>query len=55
MGQLHPSTPVEQVQSFSHMLAHPDEHSLVTQLSRALNVSRPTLYAWKDTAQHALA
>jgi transposase-like protein len=37
------------------MLAHPGEYGLVTQLSRALNVSRPTLYAWKATAQLALA
>jgi hypothetical protein len=37
------------------MLAHPGEYGLVTQLSRALGVSRPTLYAWKATAQHALA
>jgi len=55
MGQSHPSTPAERVQWVSHMLAHPGEYGLVTQLSRALHVSRPTLYAWKATAQHALA
>jgi hypothetical protein len=54
MGQSHPSTPAQRVQSVSHMLAHPGEYGLVTQLSRALHVSRPTLYAWKATAQHAL-
>ena len=55
MGQAHPSTPIQRVQSVSHMLAHPGEYGLVTQLSRALHVSRPTLYAWKATAQQALA
>src|SRR3954454_3124690 len=54
MGQAHPSTPEERVQWASHMLAHSGEYGLVTQLSRALNVSRPTLYAWKATAQQAL-
>lgn len=54
MGHAHPSTPAERVQWTSHMLAHSGEYGLVTQLSRALNVSRPTLYAWKATAQQAL-
>jgi hypothetical protein len=36
------------------MLAHPRQYGLVTQLSRTLGVSRPTLYAWKATAQQAL-
>ena len=55
MGQSHPSTPEQRVQWASHMLAHPGEYGLVTQLSRTLGVSRPTLYAWKATAQQALA
>jgi hypothetical protein len=55
MVQSHPSTPEERVQWASHMLAHSGEYGLVTQLSRTLGVSRPTLYAWKATAQHALA
>jgi hypothetical protein len=37
------------------MLAHQGQYGLVTQLSRALGVSRPTLYAWKASAQQALA
>jgi hypothetical protein len=37
------------------MLAHHGQYGIVTQLSRALGVSRPTLYAWKATAQQALA
>lgn len=55
MVQSHPSTPAERVQWASHMLAHSGEYGLVTQLSRTLGVSRPTLYAWKATAQQALA
>lgn len=54
MGQSHPSTPAERVQWTSYMLAHSGEYGLVTQLSRTLGVSRPTLYAWKATAQQAL-
>ena len=54
MVQSHPSTPAERAQWATHMLAHPGEYGLITQLSRTLNVSRPTLYAWKATAQHAL-
>lgn len=55
MVQSHPSTPAERVQWASHMLAHAGEYGFVTQLSRTLGVSRPTLYAWKATAQQALA
>jgi hypothetical protein len=54
MVQSHPSTPAERAQWPTYMLAHPGEYGLVTQLSRTLNVSRPTLYAWKATAQQAL-
>lgn len=53
MGRKHPSTPAERVQWASHMLAHPGDYGLITQLARTLGVSRPTLYAWK--AQAALA
>src|SRR6266508_2130305 len=55
MGRSHPSTPAERVQWASHMLAHTHEYGVVTQLSRDLAVSRPTLYAWKATAQQALS
>jgi len=37
------------------MLAHHGQYGVVTQLRRALGVSRPTLYAWKATAEQALA
>jgi hypothetical protein len=54
MVQAHPSTPAERVQWATYMLAHPSEYGLITQLSRTLHVSRPTLYAWKAAAQQAL-
>lgn len=54
MGQSHPSTPEERVQSASQMLVHAHEYGFVTRLSREVGVSRPTLYAWKAQAQQAL-
>src|SRR6059058_4542709 len=54
MVQSHPSTPAERVQWVTYMLAHPGEYGLVTQLSRTIGVSRPTLYAWKRRAYQAL-
>ena len=54
MVQSHPSTPAERVQWATHMLVHSGEYGLITQLARALGVSRPTLYAWKATAEQAL-
>ncbi len=54
MGHTHPSTPAQRVQWASHLLAHAGAYGVVTALSRATGVSRPTLYAWRDRAQHAL-
>src|SRR5262245_13147038 len=54
VGRKHPSTPAQRVQSASHMLAHSGEYGMVTQLSRTLGVSRPTLYAWSAQARQAL-
>ena len=54
MGHAHPSTPAQRVQCASYLLAHAGEYGVVTTLSRAFGVSRPTLYAWRDRAQHAL-
>lgn len=54
MGRKHPSTPAQRVQWATHMLAHQGEYGLVTQLARALGVSRPTLYAWTAQARQAL-
>jgi hypothetical protein len=54
MGQSHPSTPQERVQWASHMLAHQGKYGVITQLSRTIGVSRPTLYAWSAQARAAL-
>lgn len=54
MGHAHPSTPAQRVQWASHLLAHAGEYGVVAALSRATGVSRPTLYAWRACAQHAL-
>jgi transposase-like protein len=54
MGQAHPSTPAQRVQCASYLLAHAGEYGVVSALSRALGVSRPTLYAWRAQAQQAL-
>ena len=54
MGLPHPSTPAQRSQWASHLLAHAGEYGVVAALSRATGVSRPTLYAWRAHAQHAL-
>src|SRR5919199_5137899 len=54
MGHLHPSPPAQRVQWASHLLAHAGEYGVVSTLSRATGVSRPTLYAWRAQAEHAL-
>jgi transposase-like protein len=54
MVRTHPSTPQERAQWTAYMLAHQGEYGIVTHLSRAHAVSRPTLYAWRDQAQRAL-
>ena len=54
MGLPHPSTPAQRMQWASHLLAHAGEYGIVAAFSRATGVSRPTLYAWRDRAQHAL-
>jgi transcriptional regulator of acetoin/glycerol metabolism len=54
MGQRHPSTPAERAQWAAYLLAHQHTYGVVMQLSRELQVSRSTLYAWRDHAQAAL-
>jgi transposase-like protein len=54
MGQSHPSTPAARVQTASYLLAHAGEYGVVSHLSRHLDVSRPTLYAWRAQAAQAL-
>jgi len=54
MGRTHPSTPEQRVHWASQMLVHAHEYGCVTDLSRTIGVSRPTLYAWKMQASQAL-
>ncbi len=54
MGHVHPSTPAQRVHCASYLLAHAGEYGVVAALSRTLEVSRPTLYAWRAQAQQAL-
>ena len=54
MVQRHPSTPDQRVQAASRMLAQQGVYGMVTQLSQDLQVSRQTLYTWRDRAQQAL-
>lgn len=54
MVRTHPSTPEQRAQWSAEMLAHPNQYGLITRLSRQHNVSRPTLYAWRERAQQAL-
>lgn len=54
MGQTHPSTPAERAQWAATMLAHQGDYGIVTQLSREHQVSRPTLYAWREQAACSL-
>jgi hypothetical protein len=55
MVRTHPSTPQERAQWTAYMLAHRGEYGAITHLSRASGVSRPTLYAWRNVAEHALS
>lgn len=54
MGQPHASTPAQRAQWASQMLAHDHEYGFVSALSRELQVTRQSLYAWKALAQAAL-
>lgn len=50
----HPSTPTERVQAVSMMIAQAGKYGLVSDLSRKLQVSRQTLYAWMAKGWSAL-
>lgn len=54
MVRTHPSTPAQRAQWTADMLAHQGDYGIVTRLSRAHGVSRPTLYAWRERAHRAL-
>lgn len=43
MVQRHPSTPQQRAEGVATMIAHAGAYGVVTELSRALNVSRQTL------------
>src|SRR4029450_1013282 len=47
MGRSHPSTPAQQAQWVSQLLAHDGLYGIVSQIARASGVSRQTLYRWK--------
>src|SRR5262245_26660034 len=55
MGQPHPSMPAQRAQWSAHMIAHQGEYGVISELSRAHGVSRPTLYAWRAQAEQALS
>jgi transposase-like protein len=54
MVRTHPSTPEQRAQWSAEMLAHPNQYGLITRLSQEHNVSRPTLYAWRERARLSL-
>jgi len=54
MVQRHPSTPQQRAEGVATMIAHAGAYGVVTELSRALNVSRQTLYTWCDHGLQAL-
>src|SRR3712207_6595108 len=54
MAHTHPSTPAERIAIVTQLLAHAHEYGIVTALSRAHAIARPTLYAWRTRAQQAL-
>ena len=54
MVRTHPSTPEQRAQWTASMLAHRGDYGVITRLSRASGVSRPTLYAWRKVAELAL-
>lgn len=54
MGRRHPSTPVQQAQWASQLLANQGHYGLVSQIAREGGVSRQTLYRWKAQGRLAL-
>ena len=47
MGQRHPSTAAERAGWISQLIAQAGEYGVVTALSRAVGVSRQSLYTWR--------
>src|SRR2546421_5112998 len=54
MVPTHSSTGSQAVHAVSHLLAHEGTYGVVSQLSRSQQVSRQTLYSWKQKGSRAL-
>lgn len=54
MGHRHPSMPEQRAQWAAYMLAHQGSYGMMTRLSREAQVSRRTLYVWRNHAEVAL-
>lgn len=54
MGRKHPSTPAQQTQWVSQLLANEGHYGLVSQIARQGGLSRQTLYRWKAQGRQAL-
>lgn len=48
MVQRHESTLAQRAEAVCQMITHAGDYGFVTQLSRALGVSRQTLYTWTE-------
>lgn len=49
------STGADRVRVVGQLLGHAGEYGVVTALSRAVGVTRPTLYAWREKGERAVA
>ena len=54
MDRTDASTGVERVRVVGQLVGHAGEYGVVTALSRAVGVSRPTLYAWREKGERAV-
>lgn len=54
MVPTHSSTVSQHIHTVSHLLAHEGTYGVVSQLSRSQQVSRQTLYSWKQKGYRAL-
>jgi hypothetical protein len=54
MVRTHSSTVSQHVHAVSHLLAHEGTYGVVSQMSRSQQVSRQTLYSWKEKGHRAL-
>src|SRR5437870_4297648 len=54
MVHTHSSTASQRVRWVSHLLAHEGTYGEISQMSRSQQVSRQTLYTWKQKGQRAL-